>query len=46
MITFTTLGYGDIVPLGAARAVAAVEAFIGAFTIGLVLVVFVRKMAR
>ncbi|MCZ6646766.1 MAG: pentapeptide repeat-containing protein [SAR324 cluster bacterium] len=46
VVTFTTLGYGEIVPLGAVRAVAAVEAFIGAFTIGLFLVVFVKKMAR
>ena len=46
VVTFTTLGYGDIVPLGAARAVAAGEAFIGAFTIGLFLVVFVKKVAR
>ena len=46
VVTFTTLGYGEIVPQGAVRAVAAVEAFIGAFTIGLFLVVFVKKMAR
>ena len=46
VVTFTTLGYGDILPLGVARAVAAAEAFVGAFTIGLFLVVFVKKMAR
>jgi hypothetical protein len=46
VVTFTTLGYGDIVPLGAARFFAAVEAFIGAFSIALFVVVFVKKMTR
>ncbi len=46
VVTFTTLGYGDITPTGAARAFAALEAFIGAFSISLFVVVFVRKMTR
>ncbi len=46
VVTFTTLGYGDITPVGLARAVAALEAFVGAFSISLFVVVFVRKMMR
>jgi Ion channel/Pentapeptide repeats (9 copies) len=46
VITFTTVGYGDIVPIGYTRVVAMMEAFIGAFSISLFVVVFVRKMMR
>lgn len=46
VITFTTLGYGDIVPIGAARPIAAFEAFTGNFTMALFVVVFVKKMTR
>ena len=46
VITFTTVGYGDITPVGVSRLVAAVEAFTGAFAISLFVVVFVRKMTR
>ena len=46
VVTFTTLGYGDIVPIDSARPVAALEAFIGSFTIALFVVVFVKKMTR
>jgi hypothetical protein len=46
VVTFTTLGYGDIAPLGFAKVVAALEAFTGAFSMSLFVVVFVRKMAR
>lgn len=46
VVTFTTLGYGDITPVGPARAVAAIEAFIGSFTLALFVVVFVKKMTR
>ena len=46
VITFTTLGYGDITPLGVARALAALEAFMGSFTLALFVVVFVKKMTR
>ncbi|NRB40800.1 MAG: pentapeptide repeat-containing protein [Pseudomonadales bacterium] len=46
VITFTTLGYGDIVPTDIARLIAAVEAFCGSFTLALFVVVFVKKMTR
>jgi len=46
VITFTTVGYGDIIPIGVSRLVAAVEAFTGAFAVSLFVVVFVRKMTR
>ncbi len=43
VVTFTTLGYGDLVPLGVSRLVAAIEAFAGSFTLALFVVVFVKK---
>ncbi len=46
VVTFTTLGYGDFTPIGVSRAIAAVEAFTGSFTIALFVVVFVKKMTR
>lgn len=46
VVTFTTLGYGDIVPIGTSRLLAAVEAFTGAFTIALFVVVFIKRMTR
>lgn len=46
VVTFTTLGYGDITPFGPAKALAAIEAFIGSFTIAIFVVVFVKKMTR
>ncbi len=46
IVTFTTLGYGDVTPVGGARAVAALEAFAGGFTLALFVVVFVKKMTR
>ena len=47
VITFTTVGYGDVIPLsGAARAIAAFEALSGNFIMALFVVVFVRKLAR
>ncbi|WP_159931203.1 pentapeptide repeat-containing protein [Oceanicoccus sp. KOV_DT_Chl] len=46
VVTFTTLGYGDITPLGSTRALAAIEAFGGSFTMALFVVVFVKKMTR
>jgi hypothetical protein len=46
VVTFTTLGYGDIVPLGFSRLLAAAEAFTGSFTLALFVVVFVKKMTR
>lgn len=46
VVTFTTLGYGDFIPIGVSRAIAALEAFTGSFTIALFVVVFVKKMTR
>ena len=46
VVTFTTLGYGDFTPIGYSRAIAAIEAFTGSFTIALFVVVFVKKMTR
>jgi len=46
VVTFTTLGYGDIIPHGLARPIAAFEAFAGSFTMALFVVVFVKKMTR
>lgn len=46
VVTFTTLGYGDITPFGITRLIAALEAFIGSFTIALFVVVFVKRMTR
>ncbi len=46
VVTFTTLGYGDLTPVGFSRFFAAMEAFIGSFTLALFVVVFVKKMTR
>lgn len=46
VVTFTTLGYGDITPVGLSRIVAALEAFCGSFSLALFVVVFVKKMIR
>ena len=46
VVTFTTLGYGDLTPQGWSRIVAAVEAFIGSFSLALFVVLFVKKMTR
>ncbi len=46
VVTFTTLGYGDLVPLGISRVFAAFEAFIGSFSMALFVVLFVKKLVR
>ena len=46
IVTFTTLGYGDIAPVGLARAVACSEALLGAFMMALFIFVFCRRMVR
>jgi uncharacterized protein YjbI with pentapeptide repeats len=46
IVTFTTLGYGDIHPLGYSHIVASLEALAGAFSMALFVVVFARKMMR
>jgi len=46
VVTFTTLGYGDISPVGYTKIIAASEAFAGAFMMALFIVVFGNKMTR
>jgi len=47
IVTFTTLGYGEITPTGGiAKVVAAMEAFSGAFMMALFVAVFGKKMTR
>ena len=46
IVTFTTLGYGDMVALGWGKAVAALEAFAGVFLNSIFLLTFAKKMIR
>lgn len=46
VVTFTTLGYGDILPLGISKFFAGIEALLGGFILALFVVVFVKKMTR
>jgi uncharacterized protein YjbI with pentapeptide repeats len=46
VVTFTTLGYGDIRPVGVTRVFAAVEALTGAFLMALFVVTFARRWKR
>jgi len=46
VVTFTTVGYGDIVPRAGYRLIAATEAFIGAFMMAFFVVVISRKIIR
>jgi len=46
VITFTTLGYGDVHPIGYSRIVASVEAGLGIIMTALFIFVFTRKMLR
>lgn len=46
VVTFTTLGYGDLSPLGFSRIVAAGEAFIGNFSLALFVVLVAKKIIR
>jgi len=46
VVTFTTFSYGDISPVGLTRIFASFEALVGFFSIGLFVVVFVKKMLR
>ena len=46
VITFTTLGYGDVHPIGWSRIVASVEAGLGIIMTALFIFVFTRKMLR
>ncbi|MEE2752545.1 MAG: pentapeptide repeat-containing protein [Candidatus Latescibacterota bacterium] len=46
IVTFTTLGYGDMVALGWGKAAAALEAFAGVFLNSIFLLTFAKKMIR
>lgn len=46
VVTFTTLGYGDILPLGISKLFAGLEALLGGFVLAIFVVVFVKKMTR
>ena len=46
VITFTTLGYGDVHPIGWSRIVASIEAGFGIIMTALFIFVFTRKMLR
>ena len=46
VVTFTTLGYGDVTPVGITRMVAASEAFMGAFILAIFVVMVVKKITR
>jgi hypothetical protein len=46
VVTFTTLGYGDINPVGISRLFASIEALVGVFLNSLFIFVFCRKMIR
>ena len=45
-VTITTLGYGDITPVGPARAIAVGEAVVGMALAGAFLAAFIRKYSR
>ncbi|MDA0525005.1 pentapeptide repeat-containing protein [Methanococcoides alaskense] len=46
LITFTTLGYGDVHPIGWSRLFASIESAIGIFVTALFIFVFTRRMIR
>ncbi len=46
VVTFTSLGYGDIRPVGGARLLAGIESLLGVFAISLFVFVFCRRMIR
>jgi len=46
IVTFTTLGYGDMVALGWGKGLAAMEAFAGVFLNSMFLLTFAKKMVR
>ena len=45
-VTFTTLGYGDLHPVGITKTFATIEAFTGAFMLALFVLTMGRKMMR
>lgn len=45
-VTFTTLGYGDLHPVGITKTFATIEAFTGVFMLALFVLTMGRKMMR
>jgi hypothetical protein len=45
-ITFFTIGYGDVYPMGLSRIISGVEGFMGVFMMSYFTVAFVRKVLR
>ena len=45
-VTFTTIGYGDITPVGISKVISASEGFIGVFMMAAFAVTFSRKLLR
>ncbi len=45
-VTFFTIGYGDVYPVGASRIVSGLEGFMGVFMMSYFTVAFVRKVLR
>ncbi len=45
-ITFFTIGYGDVYPMGLSRAISGLEGFMGVFMMSYFTVAFVRKVLR
>jgi hypothetical protein len=45
-ITFFTIGYGDVYPMGLSRVISGLEGFIGVFMMSYFTVAFVRKVQR
>lgn len=45
-ITFFTIGYGDVYPVGASRIISGLEGFMGVFMMSYFTVAFVRKVLR
>jgi hypothetical protein len=46
MVSFTTVGYGDITPVGLTKAVVILELFCGIFIVPLFIVALSRKYLR
>ena len=46
IVTFTTLGYGDMVAFSWGKGLAALEAFVGVFLNSMFLLTFAKKMVR
>ena len=45
-ITFFTIGYGDVYPMGMSRIISGIEGFMGVFMMSYFTVAFVRKVLR